>query len=378
MQTGTQSSTLPGVIKSLREITAPGDRVLSVYLDTSPGRIAGQAYLLAYRDACKALRETLPTGERDAFEAAAAQAERHLTQLVPGRPGLALFASGSPDYLFAAPLPTRPVEEITWAKAARLGPLVEVLDEFERIAVLLFDKERAILYTIFLGEIEGRHALEDYVPGKQATGGWFALAQTRYARHHEEHVLRHAKRTIALLMEVLRDRPFDRLFLAGPDEAVELLTRHLPRPLKARLAGRIDLELFADEAAISRAALAAAEAVERREELALVDELLNEATATRAAVGVQATLDALNDRRVHVLFVADSLSGPAAECRRCERLSITAGRCPLCSGPLAELPDLRERVFERALEQGARIESLAGPAAAKLAGWGGLGAWTRY
>jgi peptide subunit release factor 1 (eRF1) len=378
MQTGTQSSTLPGTIKSLREITAPGDRVLSVYLDTSPGRIAGQAYLLAYRDACKAPRETLPTGERDAFEAAAAQAERHLTQLVPGRPGLALFASGSADYLFAAPLPTRPVEEIAWAKAARLGPLVEVLDEFERLAVLLFDKERAILSTIFLGEIEGRHALEDDVPGKQATGGWFALAQTRYARHHEEHVLRHAKRTIALLMEVLRDRPFDRLFLAGPDEAVELLTRHLPRPLKARMAGRVALELFADEAAIRKAALAAAEAVERRDELALVDELLNEATATRAAVGVQATLDALNDRRVHVLFVADSLSGPAAECRRCERLSITAGRCPLCGGPLAELADLRERVFERALEQGARIESLAGPAAAKLAGWGGLGAWTRY
>jgi peptide chain release factor subunit 1 len=352
--------------------------VLSVYLDTSPGRIAGQAHLLAYRDACKSLRQTLPTDEYDAFAAAAAQAERCLGELAPTGAGLAVFASGSPDYLFTAALPTRPVEpQLGWADAARLAPLIEALDDFERIAVLLFDKERALLYTLFLGEIEARHSLEDEVPGKQATGGWFALAQTRYARHHEEHVLRHAKRTIAVLLEVLHDRPFDRLFVAGPDEAIELLSRHLPRRLKTRLAGRLDLELFADEAAIKQAALTAAEAAERRDELVLVDELLNATTATRAAIGIQATLDALNDGRVHVLLVENSLSGPVMECGWCGRLSSTAGACPLCGQLLLERPDLREAVLERALDQGARIESVAGPAATKLAERGGVGAWTR-
>jgi hypothetical protein len=33
-----------------------GGRVLSVYLDTSPVRTFGQGYLVAFHDACKALR----------------------------------------------------------------------------------------------------------------------------------------------------------------------------------------------------------------------------------------------------------------------------------------------------------------------------------
>jgi peptide chain release factor subunit 1 len=370
---------LPAILAELQETPPPAGGVLSVYLDTSPGRIAGQAHLLAYRDACKAIRASLPDAERTAFEAAAAQAEGYLSgSFAPTAPGLALFASGQADYFFALPLPRRPVDDLAWAEQAELEPLHELVDEYERIAVLLFDKERARLFTIFMGAVEERHALEDEVPGKQATGGWFALAQTRYARHHEDHVLRHAKRTIALLQRVLRAHPFDRLVLGGPDEAVSLLRQHLPRPLRRRLAGTLDLELFASEEQIRRAALEVAERLERAAEQAMLDELLESSGSAYVALGVESTLEALAERRIHLLLLADTFAASGSECRRCGRLSATAGSCPACGGPTEPLASLREGLLQQAVEQGARIEVVAGTAAARLAEHGGIGAWTRF
>jgi peptide chain release factor subunit 1 len=350
-----------------------------VYLDTSPRRIAGQAYLLAYRDACRAIRACLSDLERTTFEAAVVQAERYLSgSFVPTAPGLALFASGEADYFFALPLPRRPADDVAWAERAELEPLQAIVDDYERIAVLLFDKERARLFTIFMGAVEQRHAIEDEVPGKQATGGWFALAQTRYARHHEDHVLRHARRTIALLQQVLRTHPFDRLVLGGPDEAVRLLRQHLPRPLRGRLAGTLDLELFASEEQIRRAALEMAERLERQAEQGMVDELLESTTSAYVALGIEPTLEALGERRAHLLLLADTFTAAGSECRRCGRLSATTGTCPACGGPTTPLANLREALLHQAAEQGARIEIVTGPAAARLGEYGGIGAWTRF
>jgi hypothetical protein len=46
--------------------------------------------------------------------------------------------------------------------------------------------------------------------------------------------------------------------------------------------------------------------------------------------------------------------------------------------PTRALGDLRERVVDLAASQGARIELVAGEAAALLTSYGGIGAWTRH
>jgi hypothetical protein len=53
------------MLDGLRATAPPDNGVLSVYLDTSPGRVLGQAYLLAYRDHCKMLRGLLPAAEQE-------------------------------------------------------------------------------------------------------------------------------------------------------------------------------------------------------------------------------------------------------------------------------------------------------------------------
>jgi peptide subunit release factor 1 (eRF1) len=275
-------------------------------------------------------------------------------------------------------LPYRPTDAVTWSSLPRLEPLQAMTDEFERVAVVLFDKERARLFTIFMGQIEERQAFEDEVPGKQATGDWFALSQTRYARHHEEHVLRHVARAIDALTGLLRIRPFGRLLLGGPPEALALLQRELPLSLQERVAGSLHMELFASDADVLNAALEAARVAERREELAEISELIEAATSRHVALGVDATLQALGDGRTHELFVADGLDETAGECQTCGRLVRAGVTCRWCDGPVTRITDLRQRIVDRALEQGATVETVSGEAGAKLMKHGGLGAWTRY
>ncbi|HZT07510.1 MAG TPA: Vms1/Ankzf1 family peptidyl-tRNA hydrolase [Chloroflexota bacterium] len=355
-----------------------GDHVLSAYLDTSPQRTDGPGWLLTLRDHAKELRDKLADPVAEGFEAAVQLAERFLTDaFVPTHPGIALFSTESRG-AYVVNLPYRPVEGVVWMKGARIEPLVAALDDFERVAVALLDKEDARLYTVFLGEIEARLSLTDYVPGKQATGGWFGLSQTRYARHHEDHVHRHVSRTIDALLDLDREYPFDRLLVGGPDEIAAMLRRKLPSRLRGRLAGSVSLPMFASERDVLDAARRVAEDVEREHEIALVSELLDSAGLKHTAIGLDDVLAALADGRVHELLVAESFDAAGAECQVCHRLLPARDRCVWCDAPTITVPDLREQVVRRALDQGASIEIVRGEAASKLNEQGGMGAWTRF
>jgi len=369
---------IPEMIKQLRESNPLTDRILSVYLDTSVNRTPRDEYVLAFRDQCKALRPRLPEAERVAFELTVKKVEDYLGTLTPSAPGLAAFAAADGEYFYTTPLPQRPDEQIVWDLRPYLEPIQGMLDEFERVALVLFDSRRSRLFTIYLDQIEEHLTIDDEVPRQVKSGGWAALSQSNYARHHDDHVLRHVRHTTTAINELNRSHPFDRLLLAGPEEAVAILRYHLPRPLRQKLAGTLPLEFFASKSellAATRTKLAEIEAdTERRE----VEALLGAATSHHVSLGVEETLTALAERRVHVLVVADDYHQDGGECTACARLSTAHGRCPSCGGELTAVNDLGNRAVEGAIQQGARIELVTGEAAALLDDVGGLAAWTRY
>jgi hypothetical protein len=371
---------LPRVLQAARQ--HPGDRFLSVYLDTSPARAIGRGHLVAFHDACKTLRsrQESPVGDDlPRFEAAVAQVDAYLATLSPlGAPGLAIFATGEGTDVIATPLPLRPLDRVVWAPRPAIEPLAAALDEYERVAVLLVDKERSRLFTVYLGEIEERQVLVDEVPGKQDTGDWFALSQKRFERHHEDHVLRHVKRTIRALSDELETHPFDRIFIGGTDEAVALLVNRLPRRLRGRLAGNLSLPLYASDTEVLTAALAAAEAAERREEAEVVQTLIDAETTPHVSLGLESTLGALAAGRVHRLFVAADLDLTGARCETCGRMTVDFARCPACGGTIRPIADLKEEAIQTALAQDARVEFVSGQASTRLMERGGLGALTRY
>jgi peptide subunit release factor 1 (eRF1) len=290
---------------------------------------------------------------------------------------VAVYTSTDPDWAFVVSLPTRPVERLVWNAKPEIEPLLEAVDEGERIAVLFFDKERARLFVIALGEIEERQGVFDEVPGKQKTGDWFALSQKRYERHHEDHVLRHLHRTMAVLMDELHRRPFDRLFVAGPPEALSMLMHHLPRPLRLRYSGTLELEWFAPDSEILDAALKAAEAAERQHELDLVNRLLDNLNG-QVVLGLEPVLAALWERRVDRLLMTGAIKGPGGRCPACGRLVAGSGPCPVCETEVVPVDDLRAAIIEQALASEAKVEFVEGEAARRLEEHGSIGGWTRY
>jgi peptide chain release factor subunit 1 len=374
----TEVQVIPAMLRALRERALPPIGVLSAYLPTPPVQVMGQKYLVRFREECKNIRQELAAAgreERQAFETAAARIEEYLTQMpVPRHPGLMVFAAEEPGYLFAAPLPERPTTLVAWGDQLLLTPLEQVLDDNERVAVVLADKRQTRLFTIYLGAIEEQREVVSDDPGVSNISG----IAGNYARHYQEQVRHHLRRTAHAAVELLRTQPFDRLILGGPEEVTAMLHDELPRPLRARFEGTLSIGLDATDAQVLDAALQVAEEIERRTELEMVEELIQANSEPRAALGLGPTLEAVSNQRVHHLFIVSDFAEAGAECPNCGQLVAAQDRCPVCGTELVQLPDLRERLVDRALEQAAKVEIISGEAARMLMDRGGLGAWLRY
>ena len=321
---------VPRLLQALRESPSPAFGVLSAYLPTPPVQVLGQKYLVRFREECKPIRQGLETAGRDeqqAFEITANRIEEYLVEMpTPRNPGMAVFAAAERGSLSAVPLPDRPATVVVWDTQPILAPLEEVLDEHERVGVVLTDRRQARLFTVYLGAIEENRVLASADPGKSDVSG----IAGNYARHHQKNVRRHLRRTVHAATELLRARPFDRLILGGPADVDTMLLDELSRPLRTRFAGIVPIGLGATDAEVLEAVRVKSEEIERRTERQMVNELISAQTTPRAALGLRDTVDALNDDRIHHLFLTSELAAGGAQCPNCGRLEMATDRCPHC------------------------------------------------
>src|SRR5262249_13769989 len=236
-----------------------------------------------------------------------------------------------------------------------VAPLLKLLDDYERYAVALVDKERARLFTVFLAEIEESEAFIDAVPGKHSRG---AFSQKQIQRHHDQHVHRHLEHVAKELAALFRRRPFDRLIVAGPAEATSDLKHMLPRALAHRLVATIPAETSANLGEILETTLAVERRVQGEIEERLVREPPDAARAgMRATSGLLPTLESLWLRKVRTLAIADGVEARGSECTNCARLEMgVVARCRACGSAMRPVHDLFHRAMELALAQDGSVE----------------------
>jgi peptide subunit release factor 1 (eRF1) len=367
----------PEEIRRLEEFDAGTARVLSVYLDLGAHDEAGRSYLIALADLLKDIRPQFDIDTRIALDHEADRVAVWLDENRKGGNGLVVF-SCEPRVLWKAQFLQVPVQDhMVFERRPDVAPLLDVLDEFERYAVALVDKSRARLFTVFAGEIEPVEVLEDFVPPHHKQGG---PSQANMQRHHEAHVFRHLKRVAERLTALQRQRSFDRLVIAGPEEAASELRRVLPRALAARVAAVIGADPHATPQEILEKTLQVERQAERDVEQQLLDEMFEIAGAGgRATVGVARTLDALWLGDVQTLVVSYGAHEPGCECTNCGRLEAGAlDKCPMCGSPMQPVHDVFHRAMARSIEQSGAVETLHGEPAERLREAGGLGAILRY
>lgn len=258
-------------------------------------------------------------------------------------------------------------------------PLMDVLDNYQRYAVLLVDKESARIFVIHLGEIvEYGEVHSADVPGKHKKGGWFALSQNHYERHIDYHVGLHLKDVIERFESFLSGQYIGRVIIGGSDEAVAMVKGMLPKGIIERIINNVRIEMFARPDEVLKKVQPIVYEYERRKEEEEIDDLINRSLKNENAVtGLDNVLNALQEQKVMKLFVLRDFNPSGFSCASCSYLSSQKiNPCPYCGGEMNEERYIVDSACERAIQQGALIEVV--DENKRLSESGGIGAFLRY
>jgi peptide subunit release factor 1 (eRF1) len=113
--------------------------------------------------------------------------------------------------------------------------------------------------------------------------------------------------------------------------------------------------------------------VEREHEARMLERV-----GERGVAGIDAVVEALNERRVEVLLLDEQFSGVAgAQCAECGLLATQGSTCPADGAEMIQLEELTDAAIELAVQQSAELLAVHHDREA-LAQYGGAAALLRF
>jgi peptide chain release factor subunit 1 len=359
--------------KDLRELAgfqAEHGAVLSLYLSTDPSRHLKEEAKLTLRGMLK---------QASALGALPADVER-VEQFIElehdwQSKGVAMFSSQANNFWRAIPVSVPVQNHVFVADRPYVKPLSDILNEHGRYAVVLVSQEAARLVMFRLGVVEDAAGIigEELKHHKQ--GGWAAERLQRYEKGKAHQNL---KSVVKLAQDFCAQYNCSRLVVGGTDETVAKFVGMLPKAAKDKVVGTISIDIAAPETEILDRSQEAIEEAQRAQESEWVKQAITAAAkGGPGAIGLDDTLAALQEGRVHKLLVGEGFHGSAY---RCESCGYIAGQeteaCIYCGGGMATLVDAADAIVRRAIEQGVDVEFV--PDDEDLEAAGALAAILRY
>lgn len=365
------------VVRELAGFKGEQAPVTSCYLDVDGRRYLGHHDYL--RELEVMLRELRSQGERTADSG---EDLDRIEAFVRGGiershvRGLAMFSCAAHGLwrVYELPVPVR--NQIVVNHAPSVRQLEHLVEEYERFAVLLVDKQRARLLVYELGELVDRSERFDELP-RDFDDNRGHQWKTHQQSQLDEATAQHVRHAAQVTFDVFRETGFHHLLVATTPELVGELERTLHPYLRDRLAARLHIPITASEEEVRAEAHAVQDRVEREREAALVARLRDAAGAgNRAVLGLERVLAAVVDRRVDQLVVSQGYTAPGWRCPSCTHLGTLGRECPSCGARMHELDDVVEEAMEEVLVQNGRVHIAVGNA--DLDVLGRIGALLRY
>jgi hypothetical protein len=364
----------PDHLQRLNAATSDGAPVVSLFLELSPEmRMAG-----TWETAFKDLR-TRALAEADGQERAVrAEFDRIEAALAAGLPrtgrGVAFFACEAIGLFEQIGTAVALPNEVHVNRAPYVRPLARVRDEHDRFAVALISLTKSRFFFAQIGLVEEVFDLAGQ--GVEVTD--FASKDQRQDIKADlrRAMAQRSAHALDLIVETLGARHV--LYSTPPDMEGPFLDA-LPQGTRARVAAAFGCDVQASPAEVAERAEAVQREVEAREEMETLKKLA-ELRTTRAVVGLDATLDMLNQQRVMTLVVNDDLRLEGGVDDTSGMLTTqTDGAYAATGGAIRREPDLFEAMLERAMMQGAELELVRSDAAkAALAEHGPAAAILRF
>ena len=272
---------------------------------------------------------------------------------------LACFVSSGADYSRVLRLAWPVRQRAFFEDRFVLWPLQQILDQSDRYAICLADKDEARLFLYYFGQIEEVKDIVDEIPGRVRFPDPYH--ELEYMRKIIEHTHHHFDHVAELALRLLRREPFEHLIIGGLWEKLPDFESRLHRYLRDRIVARWDINVHKPTAEIRERA--------RQEEQRFLDDqarqtwkAIRDQLPYHGALGPRDTLAALWQRRVQWLLEEPDISRPGFRCSACGRLNLTADPCVECGGQMVEVPDLYEEAVHDAIDQSAHVRYWNDPA----------------
>jgi hypothetical protein len=275
---------------------------------------------------------------------------------VSGARALAVFCSGQDDLFETVRLPRPAPPRVVIARTPYVEPLV-VGPDVGRWCVTLVSRHDG---RIFDGTEQG-------VSERRDIGGKLPGEHHNHERSYDNEADAHLRQVAESLYRDWQRRPFQTLFIGGPVEIADRFVELLHNDLRPALSSsRVDLDVAtATETDVGAAVEPLLEQERAAAESKAVQELSTRlAREGAAAIGLEATLEALTERRVETLLLSRDFQAQGGRCRNDGLLTTDReGDCPADGAALEPVDDLREAAVEAALLQDAEVLAFDEPPA---------------
>ena len=275
--------------------------------------------------------------------------------------GVAFFSCSGADLYEAVTLPRSVHDRVMVDETPWVRPMLAVLDEYHRAAVVIVDQADAQLWELYQDELVEDARLKDRklrTTSLSDAAGWRGWRERQIQRKGLELAKQHFRHVVDVLQDRADDRRYDVLLVGGHREQIGGFLDHLPRELRERVIGTFVVDPgTVDRGVIKEQAGTILERYERDQERQWVADVLERAAEHKpAAIGVPACLWASSMAAIQTLLVQEGVVVPGVACDNCGWLGMAGDSCPVCASHLRQTPDVLDELVQAVIDESGTVE----------------------
>jgi hypothetical protein len=361
----------PSMLRELESFRDPGQQISTYYLDlnqrrwgtTAAVRIAVKNKLAEERrrldemDLSHAMRQTLRTDLTQVEELALEQIGQRNTA------ALACFIASRARYGFVVRIPWPVRSRAFFEEQFVLWPLNQVLDQGDRYAICLTDKDDARLFLFHMERIEEVAQISDEIPGRVRVPDPMGEG-LKYFHKHVLYYRKHFAKVAERALRLVQRESVDHVIIGGLYETLPEFESYLHRYVSDRIVARWKIEVQRPPTEIFERTQHEEQQVHERH-ASDTWRTIQDQRPTRGALGPEEVFAAIWQRRAATVLMEPERTLAGWRCTACGRLQLAGDACLECGGKTAEVPDLYEEAAHDVVEQSAHVLYWKDPALKK-------------
>jgi peptide chain release factor subunit 1 len=270
--------------------------------------------------------------------------------------GIAIFSCSGRGIYEEVELPREIRDRIVLDTSPWVRTMLAVLDEYERMCVVIADRGAAQMWELYQDELSQVGKRRDRTLRKPDYAA--GLDEDRVRNRADELAKRHYRKTVELLDELFRTDGYDLLAVGGHQYEVSTFVDFLTYDLRKLLAGTFTVDpATAGPADIHQHATAILDDHVREEERRRVAEVVETVAARgRAVLGVAGCLWAGTVAAIDTLLVQDDAVVPGVVCDNDNWMAEAGTICPLCGNLLRQTTDVLDELAETVVNESGSIK----------------------